>query len=759
MARGRRIGRTTVGLGIGALRIVASSVVAFGIVAFGIVAFGAVAIAAGALGAQTPVAGVVQGGAPIAYPPARRDSVVDTLAGVAVPAPYRWFEDLNAAEVKSWIASENQVTTAYLSQLPALPAVRERLTTLWNYPKVGLPQRERGELFYSRNSGLQRQAVIYRRRSVGAPATPMLDPNTFSADGSISLAQWVVAPTARYVAYAQSEGGADWEDVRVREIATGKDLADTVHWVRFSGLSWTKDGKGFFYSRFPARSAAEKLSASLTGQQLWYHTVGTSQAADRLIYERPDLPNWFIGGGVTEDGRYLFVSVSEGTAPRNRLYMAALGDPLHPAIGSKVVPLVETDDAIYSPIGEVGGTAYLLTTNGAPKKRVIAVDLVHPDASQWKTVVPEGEQAIEGADLAGGRLVLHVLQDARSVLRIASLAGAPLGEVALPGLGAVVGVSARNDTPELLFAFTSPLYPPTIFRYNVRTQVRTPFEPPVLPFDVSKYETKQVFYPSKDGTKIPMFITAKKGVVLDGTNPTLLYAYGGFDISLTPTFYAGIPLWLEMGGVYATANLRGGGEYGEAWHSAGMLSHKQTVFDDFIAGAEYLVREQYTSPAKLAIEGGSNGGLLIGAVMEQRPDLFGVALPAVGVMDMLRYDRFTGGQAWVSEYGSARDSTAFPYLIKYSPVQNVRPGTCYPATFVTTADHDDRVVPSHSYKFTAALQAAQGCAKPVLIRIETEGSHGYLPTDKRIANMAEMYTFTIANLGVPSPTLGGGTHP
>jgi len=311
----------------------------------------------------------------------------------------------------------------------------------------------------------------------------------------------------------------------------------------------------------------------------------------------------------------------------------------------------------------------------------------------------------------------------------------------------------------MLFGFTSPLYPPTVFRYNVRTGERTPFEAPVLPFDVSKYETKEVFYPSKDGTKIPMFITAKKGVMLDGMNPTLLYAYGGFDISLTPTFYPGIPLWLEMGGVYATANLRGGGEYGEAWHSAGMLSHKQTVFDDFIAGAEYLVREQYTSPAKLAIEGGSNGGLLIGAVMEQRPDLFGVALPAVGVMDMLRYDRFTGGQAWVSEYGSARDSTAFPYLIKYSPVQNVRPGTCYPATFVTTADHDDRVVPSHSYKFTAALQAAQGCAKPVLIRIETEGSHGYLPTDKRIANMAEMYTFTIANLGVPSPTLGGGTHP
>jgi prolyl oligopeptidase len=692
------------------------------------------------------------GGSPLKYPDAHRDSVVDTLFGRAtVAAPYRWMEDLNASDVGAWISAENAVTSAYLSQLPGREAIRQRLTALWNYPRVGLPQREHGALFYTKNTGLQRQSVVYMRATPVSAPKLVLDPNVLSPDGSISLAGFAPSPDGRYLAYGLSEGGADWEELHVREVATGRDLADTVHWVRFSATSWTKDGRGFFYERFPARSAAEKLSASLSGQQIYYHRVGTSQSADRMIYDRPDLPTWFVGGGVTEDGRYLLVTMAEGTAPRNRLYYASLGDPLHPTIGAPIKPVVETDDAVYAPIETVGHTLYVLTTNAAPRKRVMAVDLDHPDSTHWRTIVPQSEHAIEGATMAGGRLVLHELVDVKSELVMVSPTGASLGSVALPSIGAVAGLSARNDTPEMLFVFTSPLYPPTVFRYDVRTGTRTPFEAPTLPFDVSRYETREVFYPSKDGTKIPMFITAKKGVRLDGANPTLLYAYGGFDISLTPSFSPTIPLWLEMGGVYATANLRGGGEYGEAWHEAGMFGKKQNVFDDFIAGAEYLVRERVTSPAKLAIQGGSNGGLLIGAVMEQRPDLFGVALPAVGVMDMLRYDRFTGGRAWVTEYGSATDSGAFPYLIKYSPVQNVRAGTCYPATLVTTADHDDRVVPSHSYKFTAAMQGAQGCAKPILIRVETEGSHGYLPTDKRIANLADLFAFTAANLGVTAP--------
>jgi len=705
------------------------------------------AIAACALVAGVrPVSG--QSGASVAYPAAHRDGVVDTVFGRRVAAPYRWMEDLNAPDVGAWVAAENAVTSKYLASLPAREAIRQRLTALWNYPRVGLPRREHGTLFYVKNTGLQRQSVLYMRRTAASAAEVVLDPNVLSPDGSISLSGWSPSPDGRYVAYALSEGGADWQDVHVRVLATGRDLVDTVHWVRFSETSWTKDGNGFFYERFPARAASEKLSASLSGQQIYYHRVGTAQSADRLIYDRPDLPTWFVGGSVTEDGRYLLVSLQEGTAPRNRLYYASLGDPLHPTIGGRIMPLVETDDAIYSPLEVVGRTLYVLTTNAAPKKRVIAIDLGAPDRAHWRTVVPESEHAIEDATMAGGRLVLHELVDVKSELQMVSLTGASLGSVALPAIGAVAGVSARNDTPEMLFLFTSPLYAPTVFRYDVRSGVRTAFEAPTVAFDVSKYETREVFYPSKDGTKIPMFITAKKGMRLDGANPTLLYAYGGFDISLTPSFSPTIPLWLEMGGVYATANLRGGGEYGEAWHRAGMLERKQTVFDDFIAGAEYLVREGVTSAPKLAIQGGSNGGLLVGAVMEQRPDLFGVALPAVGVMDMLRYDRFTGGQAWVTEYGSAADSGAFPYLIKYSPVQNVHAGTCYPATLVTTADHDDRVVPSHSYKFTAAMQGAQGCAKPVLIRVETEGSHGYLPTDKRIANLADLYAFTAANLGV-----------
>ncbi len=694
------------------------------------------------------------------YPVATADPVVDTMFGTPVPKPYQWMEDLNAAPVHAWVASENAVTADYFSHLASRDFVKRRLTELWNFPRTSLPVRgDLGKIwFYQKNSGLQRQSVLYMRRGADGAPSVVIDPNTLSPDGSVSLAEWSPSPDGKYVAFGLSEGGADWRDVLVRTVATGKDFADTVKYVRFSGLSWTADNRGFFYERFPDVSAAQKLSAALEHQRVYYHKVGTPQSADRMIYERADKPNWFVQAQVSEDGRYLFLISTPGTDPIKTLGVVNLGDPAHPRVDAPMMPVVSQAEADYFPLDVVGSTLYVLTDHGAPKRKVIAVDLAHPDSAHWKTIVPESNNHIESAALAGGHLVLEELVDVKSELHVLSLRGVAQGHIALPGVGAVAGIGARLDSPELLFAFTSPLYPPTIFRYDLTTDTRRPFEAPKLPFDVSGYETREVFYPSKDGTKVPMFITAKKGLVLDGSHPTLLYAYGGFDISLTPTYASDIPLWLELGGVYATASLRGGGEYGEAWHRAGMLEKKQNVFDDFIAAAEYLEKEKVTSPAKLAIQGGSNGGLLVGAVEEQRPDLFGVALPAVGVMDMLRYDHFTGGAAWAGEYGSASDSTAFRYLIKYSPVQNVHAGTCYPATLVTTADHDDRVVPSHSYKFTAAMQVAQGCAKPVLIHVETEGSHGYLPTDKRIANTADAITFTAANLGMTIPAAGAVTQ-
>lgn len=692
----------------------------------------------------------------LAYPAAQTDGTIDTLHGTLVPAPYRWMEDLNSPGIHSWVTSENALTADYLGKIAGREVVKQRLTALWNYPKVSLPRREvHGAVwFYQKNSGLQRQAVLYVRQGADGTPSVLIDPNQLSPDGSVSLAEWSPSPDGRYVAYGLSEGGADWRDVHVREVATGHDLSDTVNWVRFSGLSWTADGGGFYYSRFPARAASEKLSAALTDQTLYYHRVGTPQSADLKIFALPSKPTWFISGTVSEDGRYLFVSASPGAEPHNTLAIASLGDPMHPKVDAPFVSITDAADGLYTPIDVVGSTAYIMTDHNAPKRRVVAVDIAHPDESHWRTIVPEGQHEIENAAVSGGRITLLELVDVKSTLRMVSLTGASLGTITLPGLGSISGLSARNDSPELLYGFTSPLYPETIFRYDIKTGVRHAFDPPKLPFDVSQYETQEVFYPSKDGTKVPMFITAKKGLKLDGSHPTLLYAYGGFDVNLVPTFSPTIPLWLELGGVYATANLRGGAEYGEAWHHAGMREKKQNVFDDFIAAAEYLEREKYSSPSKMAIQGGSNGGLLIGAVEEQRPDLYAVALPAVGVMDMLRYDRFTGGAAWTGEYGSATDSAAFKYLIKYSPVQNIRSGVCYPATFVTTADHDDRVVPSHSYKFTAKMQSVQKCDHPVLIHVETEGSHGYLPTDKRIANTADLIAFTAANVGLTLPSSG-----
>jgi prolyl oligopeptidase len=655
-------------------------------------------------------------------------------------------EDLDSPDVAAWVAAENQVTFEYLAKLPERDRFKQRITELWNYPKVTIPVHEGGRYFYQKNSGLQRQSPLYVRGTLTAPAELVLDPNVLSPDGSHSLAQWMPSPDGRQLAYGLSEGGADWETIHVRDLASGKDLADEVRWMRFSALAWTKDAKGFFYSRYPEPPKGKVLEAALSGQALYYHRVGTPQSQDRLIYTRLDLPTWFIAGTVTEDGRYLLVFMSKGSDNNNRLYYADLGDPKTPNIGAPVKPLVEADDAEFAAFGNVGPTLYLRTDRGAPNRKVIAVDVRHPEVSAWTTIVPDGKEAIETVALIGGRLVIQYLVDVQSRLSLFGLDGRPQGDIALPGAGTIAGIGGREDSPEIFYSYSSPLFPTSVFSYDAMAKSQLPFEAAMPPVDVTQYETKQLFANSKDGTRVPLFLTARKGLVLDGSHPTMLYGYGGFSISTLPAYQADLPAWLEKGGIWVTVNMRGGAEYGEAWHKAGNLEKKQQVFDDFIAAAEYLVKEQYTSPARLGMMGGSNGGLLVGAVEQQRPDLFAVALPAVGVMDMLRYDRFTGGRAWVTEYGSSSDATQFAYLMKFSPVHNVKPGTCYPATLVTTADHDDRVVPSHSFKFTAAMQAAQTCNRPILIRIETQASHGYRPTDKRIAELADQWAFAAEQL-------------
>ncbi len=681
----------------------------------------------------------------LSYPDSRPGEVVDVYGATPVADPYRWMEDLESPEVAAWVAAQNAVTRAHLDRLPHRASLVGRLTGLWDYSRTSVPVIESGTLFYSRNTGLQRQAPVYMRHAIGAGPVMVLDPNALSPDGSISLARYAPSPDATLLAYACAKGGADWETVRIRDLATGGDRDDEVNWVRFSELSWTRDSRGFFYSRYPEPPSHKVLEAALSGQAIFYHRVGTPQSEDELIYQRLDQPTWIVNGTVTENGRYLLIRTYRGADNNNQLHYLALGD--RSRLAGDIVPVVETGDAEYSPIGACGSRIYLRCDKDAPNRRVIAVDLENPDPAAWKVVVPEQPHAIEHAALAGGRLIVHYLEDVRSRLRVFGLDGNAEGDLALPGVGTVSTLEGRADTPGVWFGFSSPLVPGTVYQYDHEAQRLAPFEPPVAPIDAGQYETRALFARSKDGTRVPFFLTARKGIALDGSHPTMLYGYGGFSISVLPAYRSDVPAWLELGGIFVTVNLRGGAEYGESWHKAGYLDKKQNVFDDFIAVAEQLVRENYTQPSRLGMMGGSNGGLLVGAVMEQRPDLFAVAMPAVGVMDMLRYDRFTGGRLWATEYGSATDPAQFAYLIKYSPLHNLNAGTCYPATLVTTADHDDRVVPSHSFKFTAALQAAQGCDRPALIRVETQGSHGYRPTDKLIEEKADQWAFAAAHLG------------
>ncbi len=683
----------------------------------------------------------------VTYPPAHKDATVNDYFGFKVPAPYQWMEDLDSKAVKDWVAAEDRLTLPYLAKLPLREHFLRRITELWDYPKVSIPIRE-ARYFYGRNSGLQRQSPVYVRDTLTAPDKLALDPIVISPDASISLSIWKPSHDGRMLAYGLSEGGADWQTVHVRDVDSGKDLPGEVHWMRFSDISWTNDNKGFFYSRYPEPPKGKALQAALSGQAIYYHRVGTAQSQDQLIYSRPDLPAWFINGGVTEDGRYLLVVMAKGADNNNRLYYADLRDPLQPAISAPVRPLIEQDGAEFAPIGNAGPVLYLRSDLASPNRKIVAVDVAEPAPSHWKTIVPEGKLAIQDVKLIGGRIVAQYLADVQSRLATFSLKGAPLGDLPLPGTGTVTEFGGREDRPDIFFEFSAPLVPNTVFVYDPQSKQRTPFEPAKPPVDVSQYETKALFAASKDGTRVPFFLTCRKGMALDSNHPAMIYGYGGFSINILPDYWPDVPAWLELGGIWVTANMRGGGEYGEAWHKAGMLANKQNVFDDFTAVAEYLVKEKYTSPKKMGIMGASNGGLLVGAVEVERPDLYAVALPGVGVMDMLRYDRFTGGHAWVTEYGSSSNPADFAYLIKYSPAQNIKPGVCYPATLVTTADHDDRVVPSHSFKFTAAMQADQVCANPVLIRVETEASHGYRPTDKMIAELADKWAFAAAAEGL-----------
>ena len=686
----------------------------------------------------------------VQYPRSPRGDVVDVYGSTRVADPYRWLEDLDSPDVAGWVTAQNAATEAHLASLPQRPHFRRRLTELWNYPRTSVPKIENGRIFYTRNSGLQRQAPIYVRSDVFDPPQLVLDPNVLSPDGSTSVSQFAPSPDARWIVYAVARGGADWETLRIRNVETGDELAEQIEWVRFSDLAWTHDSQGFFYCRYPEPPANKVLEAALADQAVYYHRLGTAQSADVLVYRRQDHPGWIVNASVSHDGRYVFLRTWRGSDNNNQLHFIDLLHPGAPALTGQVVPIVETLDAEYTPIGNYQSRIYVRTDHHAPNRQIIAIDLENPDPLEWKVVVPESAHPIEDATLAGGRIVIHYLVDVQSELRLHGLDGTRLGHLPLPQMGVVSELYGRTDLYELWCSFSSPLVPATVLRYDFDLNGCVAFEAPSPPIDSSRFDTHAMFAVSKDGTRVPFFLTAGKGLRLDGRNPAMLYGYGGFSVSVLPSYRSDVPAWLELGGIFVTVNARGGDEYGEAWHKAGYLEHKQNVFDDFIAVAEHLIREGYTSPDRLGIMGGSNGGLLVGAVMEQRPELFSVALPAVGVMDMLRYDRFTGGRLWATEYGTSSDAGQFEYLIKYSPLHNLEPGTCYPATLVTTADHDDRVVPSHSYKFTAALQAAQGCDRPALIRIEVQGSHGYRPTDRLIAERADIWTFAAAHLGVRS---------
>ncbi|WP_297830374.1 prolyl oligopeptidase family serine peptidase [uncultured Rikenella sp.] len=676
------------------------------------------------------------------YPETRKDTtVVDDYHGTRVADPYRWLEDDRSTETAAWVAAQNAVTQDYLAQIPYREQIKQRLTELYDYPKEGTPFRVGEYYFFYKNDGLQNQSVLYYQKGLDGTPEVFLDPNTLSKDGTVALNTVTFSKDDRYAAYSVSRSGSDWVDIYVMEVATRKQLADKIEWVKFSGASWG-DG-GFYYSRYDAPAeGASAYSAKNEFQKVYFHKLGTPQAEDRLIYEDKTHPLRYFSGFVSDDFRWLFIVGSEGTSGNEILYK----NLTVPNASFKTLFKGFAND--YSIVDCIGNTAYVLTNAEAPNFRLVSVDLnaAVPVATD---VIPESENLLEWATTAGGAIFAGYLKDASSRVYQYGFDGALVREIALPGIGTAGGFSGEAEDTEVFYGFSSFNVPPTSYRYTIADGTSTLYHETKVNFDVSAFTVEQVFYPSKDGTRVPMFLVYKKGLKRDGSNPVYLYAYGGFNISRTPGFSASNILLLEQGGIYALANIRGGGEYGEAWHRAGMLEKKQNVFNDFIAAAEYLIAEKYTSPQKLAIAGGSNGGLLIGACLTQRPDLYCATFPMVGVLDMLRYHRFTIGWGWVVEYGSADNAADFPYLYKYSPLHNIKRGTCYPPTMIMTADHDDRVVPAHSFKFGATLQAAQGCENPILLRVESDAGHGAgKPISKSIQEQADIWSFFLWNAGV-----------
>ncbi len=679
---------------------------------------------------------------PYVYPEARTCDQADVYHGVEVADPYRWLEDPDADETRAWIEAQNKLTFGFLEEIPVRDEIKDRITELWDYEKYSMPFKKGDRYFYYKNDGLQNHSVLYWMDSLDGESKVLFDPNTLSEDGTISLAGGALTDDGKLFAYGLAEAGSDWKEWRVRDVDTGTDFDDHLKWIKFSGASWTKDNRGFFYSRYDEPDKDTELQALNYYNKLYYHQLGTPQSQDELIYHRPDEKEWGFSGHVTEDGRYLVIHVSKGSEHKNQVFYRDLQNE-----GAEIVELIVGFDAEYGFIGNDGPVFWSTTDLDAPHSRVIALDIRRPDRANWEEVIPEARETLRGVNLVGHKFVASYLKDAHSQVKIFDLDGTYVREVEFPGVGSAGGFWGKREDMETFYVFTGFATPSTIYRYDMATGKSTLFRRAEVDFDPTAYDTKQVFYHSKDGTRVPMFITHKKGLDLDGNNPTLLYGYGGFNVALTPYFSVSRLVWMEMGGVFALANIRGGGEYGKEWHEGGMKLRKQNCFDDFIAAAEWLIDHKYTRPAKLAISGGSNGGTLVGACMNQRPDLFGACLPAVGVMDMLRFHKFTIGWAWVSDYGSPENPEEFEALYAYSPLHNLEPGTQYPATLITTGDHDDRVVPAHSFKYAAALQVAQAGPAPTLIRIETRAGHGGgKPTWMIIEEIADMYAFMVRTL-------------
>lgn len=681
----------------------------------------------------------------MSYPETRTVDQVDDYFGFSVADPYRWLEDdvRESDDVKSWVQSQNELTFGYLHELPYRKEIEDRLTKLWNYEKYGVPMKESGRYYYFKNDGLQNQSVLYQMDSLDSEPTVLIDPNKWSDKGTVALAGMTFSDDGKYLAYGVAEAGSDWHTWHVMQVADGKVLDDEIKWIKFGGASWTPDGKGFYYNRYDEPEEGAEFTSLNLNQKVYYHRIGDAQSDDVLVHQDPANPEWGFSPVVSEDGRYLVITVWKGTDDRYRVMYKDLSKP-----DSKLVELIDNFNNDFTFVGNLGDLMYFKSDFNAPKKCVIAIDPSKPEQENWKVIIPESENALESVGLVGDFIVTDYLKDAVTQVKLYDLNGGFVREVEFPGLGTASGFGGKRGDEETFYSFSSFNRPPSIYRYDLVTGQSKLIRQAKVDFDPDDFVVEQIFYTSKDGTRVPMFVAHKKGLELDGNNPTLLYGYGGFNISLTPSFSISRLQWMEMGGVFAMPNLRGGGEYGKAWHKAGTKTQKQNVFDDFIAAAECLIEKKYTSSKNLGIQGGSNGGLLVGACMTQRPDLYGACLPAVGVMDMLRFHKFTAGRFWTDDYGCSETSNEeFKALLAYSPYHNIENGTEYPPTMVTTADHDDRVVPGHSFKFAARLQEAQKGDNPTLIRIETDAGHGAgKPTAKIIEEATDQWAFLAKHL-------------